>query len=899
MNVASRLRCVRLTDRLQRLEDRISLAADFVVHEIPLPIPNTAGAESMSSVDLDGDGDADWLYVSDSVALLETHDGALVGPRQLVIPDGFATEAVPGDFDADGDADLLVATLVSDSDGRSQRGLVAYENDGRGNLKAQQTLAEMTDRVVGIDSIDLDRDGDLDAIYTGADGVYWHENLEGTGRFTAATKIELPLGDATTNVLEKLFADFDGDGDVDILTRESRFREPVRLRWYENQPATNSFAAHLIAETQNGGGYRKGLMHVWDIDRDGDADILATNDHRTFVWYENTDGKGQFQPARIIDNESSIEQLLVVDIDEDEDLDIVVASRAGLDWFENTSGVGAFGAARSILSGHDQVRSAVAMDVDSDGDLDLGFAGPRRAMVHLAWLENLDGRGSFGPPQAIGANPIFGWWTGLAGDLDGDGDADIVNASEHLGGIAWHENLGHGTFGGRVEISGLGESARRLRLVDLDHDGDLDLVTVTAMPDHPAVAWYENTDGRGRFGPIQVIEGEAGELSFGEHLEIADLDGDGDLDVVVGRNPSQQGRIVWYENTDGVGTFGPAKDITSLSEYLEAFEISDINGDGRVDVAYASFDFGDRVGEINWLENLPGNSPAWRLQTLKSDEGGWLTLVDLDDDGDADLISATANRLVWRANEDGSFGDPQLIGHPQASFLTEKTTTGDFDHDGDLDVISVSIVGVELLENKGGGVFSREGSVSNGTDVFAVSIADLDGDDDLDLLTADDGSLYWYESILSAASDRFELSVGTELRIAADDLLRNDSQLAVHVEPLTMPQHGTLVETNDGFLYMPDTDFTGADQFTYQALNATREQFTMPVVVNLEVSRLVGDANGDHRVNFEDFQILASNFGITAAGVSDGDFDGDGIVGFSDFLVLAARFEEAAEQTGD
>ena len=92
-------------------------------------------------------------------------------------------------------------------------------------------------------------------------------------------------------------------------------------------------------------------------------------------------------------------------------------------------------------------------------------------------------------------------------------------------------------------------------VADLDGDGDMDLLSASQGDDK--IAWYENTDGAGTFGPQHVITQDA---DYAQRVFAADLDGDGDVDVLSAS--SRDNKIAWYENTDGAGTFGPQRVIT-------------------------------------------------------------------------------------------------------------------------------------------------------------------------------------------------------------------------------------------------------------------------------------------------------------------------------------------------
>ncbi|NIQ19659.1 MAG: hypothetical protein GTN95_05560, partial [Gammaproteobacteria bacterium] len=112
---------------------------------------------------------------------------------------------------------------------------------------------------------------------------------------------------------------------------------------------------------------------------------------------------------------------------------------------------------------------------------------------------NTDGLGSFGPQRVIttladGAHSVF------AADVDGDGDPDVLSASFFDDKIAWYENTdGAGSFGPQQVISTLADGARSVFAADVDGDGDPDVLSASENDDK--IAWYENTDGAGSFGP--------------------------------------------------------------------------------------------------------------------------------------------------------------------------------------------------------------------------------------------------------------------------------------------------------------------------------------------------------------------------------------------------------------
>ena len=118
--------------------------------------------------------------------------------------------------------------------------------------------------------------------------------------------------------------------------------------------------------------------------------------------------------------------------------------------------------------------------------------------------------------------------------------------------VLWSENLGRGKFGEPQLISDRTNGTESVVGADFDGDGDIDVASASYFDNK--IAWYENLDGGGRFGPQRLV-GRAGRAP--EDLFAADLDGDDDIDLLT--TSRYDNTISWYENVDALGTFGKAQ----------------------------------------------------------------------------------------------------------------------------------------------------------------------------------------------------------------------------------------------------------------------------------------------------------------------------------------------------
>ena len=311
-------------------------------------------------------------------------------------------------------------------------------------------------------------------------------------------------------------------------------------------------------------------MYAADLDGDGDLDVLSASENdNKIAWYENDIFNiTQIEPISAVPGNS-------VNIYGD-DINPIAINIS----FSGTPGtIDTTKSTTSVLNVTvpDIIPGLVNVVVTSPS----GFA-LSQAPTNFTVLSSI-------PPDTAITQPAItvtadSAYSVYAADLHGDGDMDVLSASRNDNKIPRYDNYATGGFTppATSTITASANGASSVYAADLDGDGDLDVLSASEFDDK--IAWYEN-DGAGGFTlpPSSTITTAAdGALS----VYAADLDGDGDLDVLSAS--FLDGKIAWYENTDGAGSFGPQQIITTDADGATSVFAIDIDGDGDMDVLSAS-----------------------------------------------------------------------------------------------------------------------------------------------------------------------------------------------------------------------------------------------------------------------------------------------------------------------
>ncbi len=381
-------------------------------------------------------------------------------------------------------------------------------------------------------------------------------------------------------------------------------------------------------------------LEAADFDGDGDVDIVATAeyDRSLTLWDNNGDFPPTFTASTLDADYQDVAAVFAIDIDGDMDLDLVASSgnRYGrVTCYLNDGNSPVAWTAEDVDSSWGEAWEIAAGDVDGDGHTDV--VGTSLTGAEVVWWRN-DGQTPIGWTRETVAAGFNGAHSARPADFDGDGHMDILACGTTSNQVAWWRNSGTSPITWtKTIIDGLFFGGRSVRTGDIDGDGDLD---AAAVGFNGRVQWWRNEGGTPLVWDSQIVDTT---LSNNHQLQLGDINGDGRMDLVAASYGSNV--IAWWENVGGTPTTWTRHLVDYQLARPLALDIGDLDGDGALEIIGSSntgdlirwyeptefvaagtltssiLDAGSAPGEIGWTATTPAGT-AVHFQVRGADDAG-------------------------------------------------------------------------------------------------------------------------------------------------------------------------------------------------------------------------------------------------------------------------------------
>jgi len=570
-----------------------------------------------------------------------------------------------GDVDLDGDADLVVANQGQLGQVYLSTGRARFSPDPRasliGRVSGGNIPFDATVLALALGDVDGDGDPDLAVASDDAPPLLYRNCTRGASPGCASTvRFALDEGflalQREGNIQEGgnralAWGDIDGDGDLDLAVSGSSEATVI----YRNEGGTLG-----VDERNPAVGFVEATALAWgDMDGDGDLDLAIGANAQAARIYRNDgagvlglDASNPLIGALPNAGFASTVALAWADLDGDGDRDLVLASAdTALQIYQNDGAGGLSLDPRdpgpSTASGLVTVRSLAVADMDGDGDLDLALGTARQgARVHRN-----DGTGGFPESSRIvvgaGVDTLGLAW----GDADGDGNLDLALGNADSPSQVYR-NLSLG-LRQRLLVDPATQAATNSvsyasAMADIDGDGDLDLL----VANRGAASQLFRNDGSGGM-TLVAANPPLGWLASGAFADVSsaawgDMDGDGDLDLALGAEAPTNGpdpTVLLYRNSGGaLGRDGANTGVGALAAggFGKVLGVAwgDVDGDRDLDLAVAIDGAPSQLYRNNGAGQLTLDTAAWAPAGADSTAVAW---ADMDVDGDLDLVLANGN----------------------------------------------------------------------------------------------------------------------------------------------------------------------------------------------------------------------------------------------------------------
>lgn len=595
--------------------------------------PNWTWSVSDSSTcaaigDLDGDGDLDLVvgnygrnsvYHSDGLGFSDTPEWQALGYTRT-------RSVAVGDIDGDGNMDIVFGNM-----GRNR--VYLYRN---GNF-VNWWQSPATRQTTAVALADMDGDGDLDLVCANGDTVgqantIWKWSVDSFG-IENYGQTEAWISQAKNPSRTLAVGDIDGDGDLDVAFGNYKDGSaPAFNTIYRNlggvlqgTPSWTSFDARPTVASVLG-----------DLDGNGYMDLLFGNEDGALGVHYNFGGSISTIPVFSVPLEPNLRGMALADADGDGLLDLFTCSYGGFSKLYLGDDVG-FDSAAHWTSGNARNSEAIAVGSVRSG------AGLEIVLANIGSNELYNARNTILSRRLTWESSLFSKTTSLAaGDVDGDGDVDLVCGNED------EPNRMYLNDGLRFEetpswSSVPANATQSVDLGDIDGDGDLDLVCGNGnVLGGQSNTLYLNVGGTFSVSP----DWESPKTAVTNRIRLIDFDRNGSLDLVTADGEvGNHGTVDVYLNPGS--TFGSPPLSSPLRGIYRDIELTDFNLDGLMDFVYATQEI-DMQGSLDTLTIavITGTGGPFSFGSTwtfnRSPRSTSLAMLDIDNDGILDIAVGTS-----------------------------------------------------------------------------------------------------------------------------------------------------------------------------------------------------------------------------------------------------------------
>ncbi len=653
-------------------------------------------------------------------------------------------ESGSGDLDGDGDTDIIIPFTRSDSLTK------VYLNDGNGNFSVRTDSSFLkTVFYETIDLVDIDNDLDLDVFIRGESfsGTYVSHFYINDGNANFSLKQGTTVQGLQDG--EVGFADIDNDGDLDLLITGAPYVNPVTKLYLNNGMGDYSLVSSNFVDLYGS------TVEFADVDNDNDLDVLISGIY--FSSYMQTysnklylnNGNGSFTQSSVTFDLVWAATAKFSDIDGDNDQDILMF---GIDNAKNNhvkiytnDGTGSFTSTNAGINYLDYP-SFEFVDVDGDNDDDVILIGQDTANSPVNFMYK-NNNGSFSQVSS-GLYPDIGRGYLKFSDVDGDGDEDLFfngmrrknNMTMSVGFTGLFINDGSGYFahakGTVLDAFIKGD----FHYADVDQDNDLDLIY---SGQGTFEQLYTNLYLNNGTGNYTSSSSNFRNLYFSD-VCFLDIDNDNDKDIIIAGLDSTGFSFTGIYTNDGNGNFVLQSDTTFLAVHNSSIAVADVDGDNDIDVFISGKSFisytNDVVSRL-YLNNGNGDFSVSNSGFTPVHSGD-TDFADIDNDNDMDLVLTGKKSSSAKVTEiylnDGN-GNFNLQTSSSITALGETVDFIDVDNDNDVDLFTTGLnqshtTMAIMYENDGAGNFSQMlNQTFTGVSNSAVDFADVEGDGDYDI----------------------------------------------------------------------------------------------------------------------------------------------------------------------